>query len=287
MFWNLEIIPTFASQKASTFTVIPEQLSNHPANDLLEFFQGCKYIYLDVGSNVGVQIRKLYEPERYPGAPVLEIFDEIFGKDRQNRTDICAVGFEPNPYHIERLKALENAYQTKGWRVKIFTETAVGTQDGEAEFFFDTLAAPEHHQWGASLIPWQGDMKNGQSTTVRTVDLAGFLLKYIAWPTGFTRNVVMKMDVEGAEHLLLPHMIITGALCHIDLVFTEYHEWGGVMSAGNMTARDFAAYFSEYVENYDQKSCKTRFRDLDDETYGSSDFPLPEFIRRILKWNQS
>ena len=28
----------------------------------------CWHVYLDVGTNIGVQIRKLFEPERYPGA---------------------------------------------------------------------------------------------------------------------------------------------------------------------------------------------------------------------------
>ena len=29
---------------------------------------GCWHVYLDVGSNIGVQVRKLFEPERYGGA---------------------------------------------------------------------------------------------------------------------------------------------------------------------------------------------------------------------------
>lgn len=31
---------------------------------------GCRHVYIDVGSNMGVQIRKLFEPERYPKAEV-------------------------------------------------------------------------------------------------------------------------------------------------------------------------------------------------------------------------
>ena len=29
---------------------------------------GCYHVYLDVGSNVGVQVRKLFQPEEYPKA---------------------------------------------------------------------------------------------------------------------------------------------------------------------------------------------------------------------------
>ena len=57
----------------------------------------CNFVYLDMGTNLGVQIRlaqaanyipvlqlwlllrKLYEPHLYPGAPVVKIFDQYFG----------------------------------------------------------------------------------------------------------------------------------------------------------------------------------------------------------------
>ena len=90
------------------------------------------------------------------------------------------------------------------------------------------------------------------------------------------------MDVEGAEHVLLPHMIITGALCLIDVVFTECHNWGSITLGGTTTDNDFAAFFEEFVQQHDQKACETRFRTLDDETYGSSEFSLPELLRSGL-----
>jgi len=35
--------------------------------------------YLDVGSNIGVQVRKLFEPELYPDAKeMITLFDELF-----------------------------------------------------------------------------------------------------------------------------------------------------------------------------------------------------------------
>ena len=40
---------------------------------------GCYHVYLDVGSNIGIQVRKLFEPEKYPGAKVLPIYDAVFG----------------------------------------------------------------------------------------------------------------------------------------------------------------------------------------------------------------
>ena len=44
-------------------------------------FRGCYHVYLDVGSNVGVQPRKLYEPHLFldPVPPVNAVFDSLFG----------------------------------------------------------------------------------------------------------------------------------------------------------------------------------------------------------------
>lgn len=47
-----------------------------PPGNLLD---GCHHVYLDMGTNRGVQIRKLYEPHLYPDATVLPVFDKYFG----------------------------------------------------------------------------------------------------------------------------------------------------------------------------------------------------------------
>ena len=43
------------------------------------FLDGCRHVYLDMGTNTGVQIRKLYQPHLFPNASVLPIFDKFFG----------------------------------------------------------------------------------------------------------------------------------------------------------------------------------------------------------------
>ena len=40
----------------------------------------CRSVYLDVGTSIGTQIRKLYEPELFPGAYVLPHFNRQFGR---------------------------------------------------------------------------------------------------------------------------------------------------------------------------------------------------------------
>ena len=76
--------------KASTiicifvFIVISYQTTHNKNKQLLyvelqNFLDGCHHVYLDVGSNIGVQIRKLFEPERYPDAPIHSFFTQNFG----------------------------------------------------------------------------------------------------------------------------------------------------------------------------------------------------------------
>ena len=81
---------------------------------------GCYHVYLDVGSNIGVQVRKLYEPELYPEADVHAVFNYQFGSIEERNLDnriICAVGFEPNPHHTKYLKQVESSYNKCGWNV--------------------------------------------------------------------------------------------------------------------------------------------------------------------------
>ena len=61
-------------------TVLIYLHTRKPFNGTSNILDGCYHVYLDLGSNRGVQIRKLYEPSLFPHAKVLPIFDKYFGK---------------------------------------------------------------------------------------------------------------------------------------------------------------------------------------------------------------
>ena len=65
------------------------------------------------------------------------ITNPSFSSDRSN---VCAVGFEPNPKHASKLKAIEKAYTGCGWRTHFFTETAVSNYSGTTELYLDTFS---------------------------------------------------------------------------------------------------------------------------------------------------
>ena len=110
----------------------------------------------DVGSNVGIQVRKLFEPKLYPDANVLSVFDSYFGpvaSDGRRNETICAVGFEPNPRHTPKLKAVEDAHRACGWRTFFYTEVAAAHDYGFIEFLSDNDMG--HREWGGSIIAEQ------------------------------------------------------------------------------------------------------------------------------------
>ena len=114
---------------------------------------GCYHVYLDVGSNIGIQVRKLFEPGLYPDAPVLKVFDDHFGpveyKGRRQDT-VCAVGFEPNPRHTPVLKTIEEAHKSCGWRTTFYTEVAASHDYGSIDFLSDNDLG--NKEWGGSIV---------------------------------------------------------------------------------------------------------------------------------------
>ena len=177
---------------------------------------GCYHIYLDVGSNVGIQVRKLFEPKLYPNANILSVFESYFGPadDNGNREEtVCAIGFEPNARHTPALLDVEQAHKACGWRSHFYTETAAAHDYGTIEFFSDNDMT--HREWGGSIVAKSGGKATG---TAKKMRLADYVIERI-----LTRNIpesvstrkpsiLMKMDIEGSELEVLTDMIVSGAL---------------------------------------------------------------------------
>jgi hypothetical protein len=240
---------------------IRHTLLNLQGNEMHQQFSKCRLVYLDVGSNIGVQVRKLYEPTRYPNAEVLPIFDQYFGRHRHQEKHLCAIGFELNPAHTERLRALETHYRDRcNYSVHFFTETAAATQNSAIPFWSDGDVA--NLEWGASANTpfWMRAQRT--KSIVQSIDLAEFLLRNI---TPFASTIVMKIDIEGGEYQLLPRLVATGALCDVDLLFLEQHsaDW-----AASNAQRDLYHHASALAHSgMAGTGCKVKMSLLDDESY--------------------
>ena len=93
---------------------------------------GCSMIFLDLGANLGVQTRKLFEAEKYTKGkrpPVFRLFANAFGLDRDVWRTACSVGFEPSPFLWPRLAELGKRYAALGFRAT-FLRAGVGASRG-------------------------------------------------------------------------------------------------------------------------------------------------------------
>ena len=238
--------------KASPTLNFPRWTFARPQN----FLDGCRHVYIDMGTNIGVQIRKLYQPELYKNAPVLALFREIFGNDTAR---VCSVGFEANPVHDTYLREFEAYCVKRGWRVKIFTSTAVSTEDGNVSFFMEP-GNDARNQWGASLEAG----RHRVNVTVASVNLESWIKRYVftrVIPLGSTPpKIMIKSDIEGHDPTVLTNLILNGVYCSIDLILGEH------LSAG---FRESLSQLQKFAP-----SCKTKLLYMDDETYFQSRFPF-------------
>ncbi|KAF6252404.1 hypothetical protein COO60DRAFT_1553391 [Scenedesmus sp. NREL 46B-D3] len=131
-----------------------------------------KGVYLDIGTNVGVQMRKLFDAHQFPNASVLPVFDKVFGS---GRSGVCAIGVEANPHHTKYLQTLNSYFDQQGYQAIILTEVAASTRSGSASFFLDPGSPVE---WGASLTSSSGQPNNNGTlkANVALLDLPAFVV---------------------------------------------------------------------------------------------------------------
>ena len=115
------------------------------------------------------------------------------------------------------------------------------------------------------------------SARVATIDLAQFVHfvhRHLHKARGDLRptrgRLMMKLDTEGAEAWLLPHLIAHHALCVADLLFIEWHP----DPRQNGTVSVIEAHRST-LEAVKQPGCKTVLSTIDDETFLLDGKPFP------------
>ena len=88
----------------------------------------------------------------------------------------------------------------------------------------------------------------------------------------------MKLDIEGAEYAVLPHLIARGALCEVGAIAIELHappplprtnRSGGARAAGELEQK----VWSEAQRA--AQACGVDLQVIDDEYHGSNGIVLP------------
>lgn len=246
-----------------------------------EWLSSCRAIYLDLGSHLGVQVRKFYEPDKYPEAKVLPYFDSNFGPASWRQAPAsfsCALGLEPNPDRLPRLQRLQQAYNDRGWRTHFYPFAAwsaeghmVLNKTGGTRSLKDTKGAEAHLMANA-----ESPGANSTLISVRTVDLADFIESL---PKGTVR--VAKFAIEGAEYEALAQLFRRKMLCRkngLETILMEVHSWGEVKHWGSAESfqdgihpRSMDAVRERVAELQDMKACQdsraSLIAEFDDETF--------------------
>lgn len=260
---------------------------DHPA-----WLESCKSILLDLGSNNGVNIRKMYEPEKYGGAKLLPYLEEVFGRPEARRglaskSGLCALGVEPNPQRYRRLQMVEEAYANQGWNVH-FYQFAAWSKDGFMPLNMTGKKKPATQLKageGSHLSTQSANQTVSRQMQTRTVDLAAFIKSLPAQSVK-----LMIMDIEGAEYQSLAQLIQKNTLCSdtVQMALIAAHAWGEISHWGDNSTfhlgvhpRSFLAVQQRINQLKEYEWCTpgevTKFAELDDSMYSQDLLDSPLF----------
>ena len=251
----------------------------------------CTSAYLDIGSNVGVQIHKVYQPALFTGidpslkklakymglldeptaaeseagivkgalfwnatSGVLPIFDAYFGP--APRCHVCSIGVEPNPRLTKKHVTLEESLRARNVGALMLSNTAADISAGQ------THISPRGHTAGPNFVGGQVGWGKENVTTIDLARLVRFVHRNLLKVDGQPSRIVMKLDTEGQEYRILPHLVAQGAACLVDRMYLEWHP----SPAPNGT--DFQNEAREVsMHALSTPPCKTVATILDDETF--------------------
>ena len=189
---------------------------------------GCYHIFLDVGSNIGMHVRFLFEPHKYEQATIARsFFKKHFGPEliRDNR-DFCIFSWEPNPSQFARHVEMKHAYDAMGWRYYPF-HGGVSDTPGNLTFYhigdetgFTMLQSSCRKRCDPEYVPvYRLSQFIATEIHNRIIPQSPYALHYENGP-----RVVMKMDIEMMEWIVFPDLLDTGVLCRdMNGMMGEFH----------------------------------------------------------------
>ena len=112
------------------------------------------------------------------------------------------------------------------------------------------------------------------------MDFSAFILKHVGEAEVKPLRVLMKMDVEGSEYSVLPHMLSSGSFHHIDMMTFEFHrrfcpikfqQTRGLLEFSMEDCLAFESMFPALLRS----EYKTEIHAIDDEKHRNDGRPLP------------
>ena len=263
---------------------------------------GCHHVFIDAGSNIGLNSRMLFEPHLYPEINNTKLgkkniitprkfFVSQFGpEETRNNDDICIFAFEPNPLHVSKHEEMQKAYNSMGWRYH-FIHAGVSDDEGMLTFYH-IGKGPKALERGFTMVKSKchNECRPENVTVVRLSEwikseIHGRVIPAVEEKEPQPR-VVMKMDIEMGEWLVVPDLIASGVLCQdIDALAGEYHlkarksSYPMHVPNRNWTLRTYqeAEALKDEMFHIIERNphCKTELVEVDDESYEKDEMPWP------------
>ena len=205
--------------------------------------QKIKHVFFDLGTNNGDSVKFFVDKSerKHNGYEVLKGYGAL-----NNKTwEIYAI--EANPFFNKILLDTKTYCERLGHTVNLLTETAAWTKNEKLVFYLDTVNVNVNY-WGSSLFKQHPDVVSSglKNATVDGIDISELLKKYT-----HDDEIVMKIDIEGAEYDLLLHLIKDGTLHLVDIIAIEYHPNFVKGSINNPT--ELQNFFSQYFSYFNVK----------------------------------
>lgn len=121
--------------------------------------------------------------------------------------------WEPNPKHEKAWRKLESTHRTICYIGK-----AIFVKEEDLPLFLDQAKA-EQKGTGIMRKEYGGMHDDKHTVVVRTEDIHAWIMENI----GLQDEVIVKMDIEGAEFPVLHRMLVNGSACRIKKLFIEFH----------------------------------------------------------------
>ncbi|KAG0259528.1 hypothetical protein BG011_002576 [Mortierella polycephala] len=195
------------------FTTLNQSDKSYRATQLPE--SKPRYIFVDLGANRADSLEAFLQ---HQGAK----FSHTFPRPEWASYDDAEIFlFEANPVFNTHLVEAKERYAKQGIKVNIFPSTVVDVTDGIRTFFLDTVN-DGHDFWGSSIYATHPDAVSSGSkgTNLTSINISTWLLRNTL-PHDF---VVVKMDIEGAEYEIVPHMAEMRTWVVMDHLLIEWHD---------------------------------------------------------------
>ncbi len=282
--------------------VLTQKMSNYTDFVLPDYFYNyhmCNTIYIDMGTNTGVQLLKWFWITDFSASKVFMLFKQhTLNAEGGHLDHTCAIGFEPNPLHTDTLTTLSTYLGMLRKKNYIYTPVGVGANNDSFPFYLDNRPKPNPLGfYGAGFH--DGKSKNHVEErnlgNVPNIDIAALIthigeMSYKSNKKNKLPKIIIKCDIEGQEYKIIPELLKARhsnnrpAMCFVDIFMVEWHK--KYASSNNpgyiLNTKSVQSRVLKNANEYGKDVCKrTSVLTVDDEKYKSMN--TVKFIKSKLE----